>query len=688
MSGGKNLKRLVSLAVCAALVVTLTACSKNEESSSGNGDSSPSSSAANTAAGLEIPEFAKFNALMLNKDYTIQVREPEAAWQDIKAYSVRINNNRTQNIAADDPVKLSPMLYFGMGSKPVEISLQKAEGAIESAEVLPASAGITARVEGGRAYFTVSSPQNLCVRINGERYELVYVFANPADTARPTESTEEVVVVPPGRTNGDMLGENAWNGAIRDVRIYSRSLSAAEVGTLKTGGQLPGYTYRWKLDSGFAEESGAGTDQQSVLGEPAFEAAYQGAAAGSMVLTGRGESFGTGVSQGKENLDAYSISAWVYRHNALNTHTILQELLYVEPDGTICSNIGDWQHPYESDNKLAVGKWQLVTLVKNGSDVTVYIDGASGGTKTRPDQESPYGITIGSAGRVRGIYLQDNQTFYLSPGAVYHGTVMANGVKNVKIAGSGIIDITPEGGSQTCYNGIIISHSENVTVEGIIVSNPRFFSVRTLESKDVTWRNVKIFSSYGPSDGCNIVGSEKVTVDGCFIRSNDDGVSISGGAKDITIQNSSIIDDVAHAFFISNANTVTAENIDILDSKQFGAGYQGVLGVCADNGAVTENIRFNNIRIGDIRNNDLFYVAVQYDYSYSLVPGQAVKNVTFSNITYTGTGFELSTIQGYADDRRVDGVHFENVVINGSKLTGADGEILAVGPFADNITFS
>ena len=103
---------------------------------------------------------------------------------------------------------------------------------------------------------------------------------------------------------------------------------------------------------------------------------------------------------------------------------------------------------------------------------------------------------------------------------------------------------------------------------------------------------------------------------------------------------------------------------------------------------MTENIRFNNIRIGDIRNNDLFYVAVQYDYSYSLVPGQAVKNVTFSNITYTGTGFELSTIQGYADDRRVDGVHFENVVINGSKLTGADGEILAVGPFADNITFS
>ncbi len=688
------MKRLFSLAACAALLLSLAACRKTEGgASSGAGGAATSSfSAVNAAGGLEIPEFAKFNALMLNQEYAIQVREPEGEWQDIKAYGVRINNGRTQNITSDDPVEISPMIYFGMGAQPVEITLQKADassgGAIESAEVLPASAGINVKVEGGKATFTVPSPQNLCVRINGERYEMIYVFANPTDTDRPSSSTEEVIVVPPGRISGDMLGENAWNGAIRDVRMYSRSLSAAEIGTLKNGGEVSDYTYRWKLDNGFEEEHGAGAEQQSILGNPAFQPAYQGAPAGCLTFTGQGESFYTGVTQDKENLAAYTVSAWVYRNNALSTHNILQELLYVEPDGTICSNIGNWQFPYKSSNKLTAGKWQLVTLVKNGNDVTVYIDGESGGTETRSDQESPYGITIGSGGRVRGVYLKDNQTFYLSPGAVFHGTVIANGVKNVKIAGSGIIDITPGSASQTCYNGIIISHSENVSVEGVIINNPRFFSVRTLNSKNVTWHNVKVFSSYGPSDGCNIVGSEQVTVDGCFIRSNDDGVSISGGSKNITVQNSVVANDAAHTFFIGQSDTVLVENVDVLDSKQFGAGYQGVLGVCADNGAVTQNIRFNNIRIGDIRNNDLFYVAVQYDYSYSQVPGQAVKNVTFSNITYNGKGFEPSSIQGYAEDRRVDGVHFENVVVNGQKLTGADEKVIIVGQFANNITFS
>ena len=145
----------------------------------------------------------------------------------------------------------------------------------------------------------------------------------------------------------------------------------------------------------------------------------------------------------------------------------------------------------------------------------------------------------------------------------------------------------------------------------------------------------------------------------------------------------------------TSIRTTMGEQVLAIDAKNKvllvrveGSGYRGVLGVCADGAAEIADITFAHIRVGDIRDNALFNFSVQYDWSYTLEPGRSVRNITVSDLEYNGEGYELSTIQGYEAGRTVSGVHFENVRINGQHLTGEWEDMLEIGKFADNVTFS
>lgn len=694
-----ELKRAIHRGVAilmAGLVFSAAGCASHKPASS---NVPSSSSGLAKPASLQIPEFSKFNALFKNRDFTLRVREEGGEWQDLTPYTVRINPNLGQNIKATDPVKESPMAYFGMGERPVEIEITRKTKEIASAVVHPLSAGLSAKVTEGKAIIRVQNPRNICVELDGDRYEMVYLFAFPTDTQQPLESSETVKVIPAGLTNGELVGTNTWKGGIRDVRIYEESLSEKSVSGLAGGQSLDGYVHRWALSNTTDNEMGIGSSH--LLGTPKIQAGYGGGSEGALVLNGFEDAMQTGV-----NLvcgGSFTVSAWVYLEpGQAATRTILNHVLMVEADGTVASYIGDWQFPYRSTNKLEAGSWHHVALTKQGSDVTVYIDGVSGGTQTRPDKEESAAVIIGSGSPLNGVYVKDGQTLYLSPGAVFHGTVIFYGVKDAALKGSGIIDVTPASG-YVCGNGILTQYSDNIMVDGVIVNNPSAFTITTGQSKNVTYHNVKTFSSYGASDGINTKASEDVVIDGCFIRSNDDAISISassvnlsGSTRRVTVKNTCIINDVAHSFLIGGSGredledvieTIRVENVDIIDSKQPDGGYQGVFGVGADGNGIIRDVSFRNIRIQNIRNNMLFNVYVGYNPAYSTKPGKGIENLTFSDITYTGNPPKLSLIMGYNASCLVKGVRFENVIINGERLK-ADSDHMQIGNFTENITFS
>lgn len=69
---------------------------------------------------------------------------------------------------------------------------------VSEAKILPTSAGITPIIRGKTVSFTVASPGNLTVEINGEWVKSLHLFANPPETDVPRPDDPNVIYFGPG----------------------------------------------------------------------------------------------------------------------------------------------------------------------------------------------------------------------------------------------------------------------------------------------------------------------------------------------------------------------------------------------------------------------------------------------------------------------------------------------------------
>jgi hypothetical protein len=143
------------------------------------------------------------------------------------------------------------------------------------------------------------------------------------------------------------------------------------------------------------------------------------------------------------------------------------------------------------------------------------------------------------------------------------------------------------------------------------------------------------------------------------------------------MRNSTLWADVAHAIFIGihgNAEACDSivglryENIDILGQSEPQVDYQGCMAInCGDNNTV-KDVVFENIRIEEIEQGCITQVKVGFNKKYCAAPGRTVENITFRNIRYRGKTPYMSVINGYDEERKVKGIVFEDLKINGTKI--------------------
>lgn len=300
-------------------------------------------------------------------------------------------------------------------------------------------------------------------------------------------------------------------------------------------------------------------------------------------------------------------------------------------------------------------------------------------------------------------------TVYIDGGARVYGRLIAEGVHDVKFYGRG--EVHPRGRGE----GVAIRRSRNIEADGIIVTQ-----IPVGGSDSVSINNVKTISYYGWGDGMNVFSSNNVHYNNVFCRNSDDCSTIYatrkgfvGGCKNITMENSTLWADVAHPIMIglhgsateigpdAPADTITGityRNIDILDHKEMQIDYQGCFGIsCGDNNVVRD-ITFDNIRVEDFRQGQLINIRIFFNKKYCAAPGTCVKNVLFKDITYNGRNTELSIIAGYNEERAVSDITFDNLVINGRKISDdmpgkpawyKTGDIarIFIGEHVNNVTF-
>ena len=308
-----------------------------------------------------------------------------------------------------------------------------------------------------------------------------------------------------------------------------------------------------------------------------------------------------------------------------------------------------------------------------------------------------------------GIYTDDtirvasNTLVYLSGGSYFTGTFAIDNVHDVTITGRGIAR-PPRG-----YEGCHVYRSRNIQIEGLIVN-----TLPVGESNEVLINDVKSISHPSWGDGLNVFASSNVTYDRVFCRNSDDCTTayatrkgFHGSVHNIVMRNSTLWADVAHAIFIGihgNAEACDSivglryENIDILGQSEPQVDYQGCMAInCGDNNTV-KDVVFENIRIEEIEQGCITQVKVGFNKKYCAAPGRTVENITFRNIRYRGKTPYMSVINGYDEERKVKGIVFEDLKINGTKIhdtmkgkpswyATSDYVPLFVGNHVEGITF-
>lgn len=312
---------------------------------------------------------------------------------------------------------------------------------------------------------------------------------------------------------------------------------------------------------------------------------------------------------------------------------------------------------------------------------------------------------------IPGEYMRipSNTTVYVDGGARVVGQLVVDSASNVKFFGRG--EIHPKGRGE----GICIKRSKNIEADGVIVTQ-----IPVGESDSVKINNVKSISSYGWGDGMNVFASDNIHYNNVFCRNSDDCSTVyatrkgfKGGCKNILMENSTLWADVAHPIMIGLHGSATEigvdapadticdivyRNIDILDHQEKQIDYQGCFGIsCGDNNVVRD-ITFDNIRVEDFRQGQLINIRIFFNKKYCAAPGTCVKNILFKDITYNGNNAEMSIIAGYNEDRKVSDITFDNLVINGQKIsddmpgkpkwykTGDMGRIY-IGEHVNNVIF-
>jgi hypothetical protein len=302
--------------------------------------------------------------------------------------------------------------------------------------------------------------------------------------------------------------------------------------------------------------------------------------------------------------------------------------------------------------------------------------------------------------------MPSGKTLYLAGGAVVKAMVRCRDVENVRIRGRGLL----YQGSR----GVEVTHSKNVEIDDLILISPRHYTVLGGQSQNLTIRNLRVFSHRSNSDGIDLMSCSDVLVDGVFMRNSDDCIALYGhrggfygDTRKIAVRNSTLWADVAHPIHIgTHGNPPHPEvienllfaNIDILEHDEPQIDYQGCMSINVSDENLVRNIRFEDIRVEDFTQGQLVNLRVAFNKKYCTAPGRGIENVTFKNISYSGSHANISIIEGYDDTRAVKNVVFENLVINGKLISWqmekpaahyaiADLAGFYVGPHVEGVEF-
>lgn len=349
---------------------------------------------------------------------------------------------------------------------------------------------------------------------------------------------------------------------------------------------------------------------------------------------------------------------------------------------------------------------------KNGENVLVAHgslerSGFLGDGTSRALEQMPEGRTLYVEAGIYYIgecvwHLPFHTNVYLEGGAILIGGLALESGEDVHISGRGILYLA-DFHRFSCINGFRLDHSKDVSIEGLMFVNPPHYTVALGQCENVTIRNIKSFSCEGWSDGIDMMSSQNVTVEGCFLRTSDDCIAVYGSrwdnhgdSRNVSVRSCVLWADVAHPLMIGThgdhqhdgdvIENVTFEDIDILEHHEFQPGYLGALAINVGDKNLARKIVYRNIKIEEFEHGKVLDFQVKWNTDYNPAPGRGIEQVLLENISVqSGRGEEPSVIAGYSKAFMVRDITIRNMTRDGKPVCSLEEANIQTGSFTENI---
>ena len=247
-----------------------------------------------------------------------------------------------------------------------------------------------------------------------------------------------------------------------------------------------------------------------------------------------------------------------------------------------------------------------------------------------------------------------------------------NNVKNVKIYGRGVIDLSRL--AWHARSAVRFDVSSDITVEGVTLNNAPEWTMYFTQCKNIAVEDILLFGYRQNSDGVCFVDSANVLCKNCFARSGDDLFEVKSmyGAcnieiKDIRFEKCNAWPDKARGLGIISESKRDMKEIYFTDcsvgyaSAEWMDALGGVVVILADDAKIND-VYFENIEI---------YSSAKYPVNVTLEEssGAVVEKVVFRNLDIRGDK-EVRLSNESAHGGAIKSVVFEGCKRNGALING------------------
>ncbi|MEZ0070679.1 glycosyl hydrolase family 28 protein [Planotetraspora sp. GP83] len=246
-------------------------------------------------------------------------------------------------------------------------------------------------------------------------------------------------------------------------------------------------------------------------------------------------------------------------------------------------------------------------------------------------------------------------------------------------------------------NMIQLYNCTNILIEDVNIKNPAMWTIHPVLSRNVTVRNVKVYSRGAMVDGCDPESCSDVLIEGCSFDTGDDGTVIKSGrdidgrrvgvpSENIVIRNNKYYGRWG-AITVGSEMSGGVRNVFAQDNQIFpGSSYHSFYAVYIKTnnrrGGVIDGIHVRNLTGGPCDRGGFFI-----DMNYSLTgPGFGpIVNPVVQNITVDGLNIDKSPFAIKLSGSSAS--HIKNVTISNSTFTNITTAAPSISN-ADNVVLS